>query len=108
MLMETISPKQNQALQNNYYTVNADPRETHYDFCVRNGFEEYIDRMIAIDYIILNRDRHGANIEILRNSRMHALRIASLFDHGLSLIYPCMTDADAAAFDPLSDILCNN
>ncbi|WP_029322795.1 hypothetical protein [Butyrivibrio sp. AE3004] len=92
----------------NYYTVNANPGESHYDFCVRQGFKEYIDRMIAIDFIILNRDRHGANIEILRNSRKHTLRIAPLFDHGLSLIYSCMTDNDAIAFDVLADKPCQN
>ena len=39
-----------------YYRVNAEKGESHYDFCVRNGWQEYIDRMIAVDYIILNRE----------------------------------------------------
>lgn len=51
--------------------------------------------MIAIDYLILNRDRHGANIEILRNARARILRIAPLFDHGLSLLYSCISDEAA-------------
>ena len=64
--------------------------------------------MIAVDYIILNRDRHGANIEVLRNSRAHTLRIAPLFDHGLSLVYSCMSDAAVEKFDVMEDKPCQN
>ncbi|MCQ2522530.1 MAG: hypothetical protein MJ105_09160 [Lachnospiraceae bacterium] len=92
----------------NYYRTNAIHGESHYDFCVRNGWQEYIDAMIIVDYLILNRDRHGANIEVLRNARAHSLRIAPLFDHGLSLLYSCMTDADAKTFDVLEDKRCRN
>ena len=41
---------------------------------------------ILTAYLILNRDRHGANIEVLRNSRKKTVRLAPLFDHGLSLL----------------------
>ena len=61
--------------------------------------------MIAVDYIILNRDRNGANIEVLRNARTHTLRIAPLFDHGLSLLYSCMSDEEAANFNGLENAL---
>lgn len=91
-----------------YYRVNAKKGESHYDFCVRFGWKEYIDRMIALDYIILNRDRHGANIEILQNSRAHTLRIAPLFDHGLSLVYSCYSPADVEKFDVIEDKQCQN
>lgn len=91
-----------------YYRTNAKKGESHYDFCVREGWKEYIDRMIAVDYLILNRDRHGANIEVLRNSRAHTLRIAPLFDHGLSLLYSCMSDNDVEQFDIMQDKRCQN
>ena len=91
-----------------YFRVNGEKGESHYDFCVRQGWKEYVDIMIALDYIILNRDRHGANLEVLRNSRAHTLRIAPLFDHGLSLLYSCITDGDAASFDIMADKPCNN
>ena len=91
-----------------YYRTNAKKGESHYDFCVREGWKEYIDRMIAVDYLILNRDRHGANIEVVRNSRAHTLRIAPLFDHGLSLLYSCMSDNDAEQFDIMQDKRCQN
>lgn len=91
-----------------YYRTNARKGESHYDFCVRCGWQEYIEQMLAVDFLILNRDRHGANIEILRNARKHTLRIAPLFDHGLSLLYSCMSDETAAEFDILEDKRCQN
>lgn len=91
-----------------YYRTNAQKGESHYDFCVRNGWKEYIDEMIVVDYLILNRDRHGANIEVLRNARNHTYRIAPLFDHGLSLLYSCLTEEEIQAFDILEDKRCQN
>ena len=51
----------------------------------------------------MNRDRHGANIEVLRNRRNHRIRLAPLFDHGLSLIYNCQSEQDIKAFDVMAD-----
>ena len=79
-----------------------------YDFCVRNGWEQSIKEMIVVDFLILNRDRHGANIEVLRNPGKHTLRIAPIFDHGLSLLYSCATEEAAKAFDILEDRACRN
>lgn len=92
----------------NYYMANALKEESHYDFCKRMNWQKYIDTMLAVDYIILNRDRHGANIEVLRNARAHTIRIAPLFDHGLSLMYSCLSEEDVAKFDVLADKRCNN
>ena len=91
-----------------FYRTNAKTGENHYDFCVRMGWKEYIDRMIAVDFLILNRDRHGANIEVLRNARKRTLRIAPLFDHGLSLMYSCLSTDDAEKFDIMEDKKCQN
>ena len=91
-----------------YYRTNAENAESHYDFCVRCGWKMYIDQMIAIDFMILNRDRHGANIEVLRNARAHTLRIAPLFDHGLSLLYSCLSENAAERFDIMEDKPCQN
>lgn len=91
-----------------FYRTNAEKGESHYDFCVRCGWKEYIDRMIAVDYIILNRDRHGANIEVLRNPRKQSIRIAPLFDHGLSLMYSCASDEEVNKFDVMADKRCQN
>lgn len=92
----------------NYYELNKKKEENRYDFCIRMGWKNYIDTMLAIDYIILNRDRHGANIELLRNSRARTIRLAPLFDHGLSLMYSCHSDDEFEKFDILGDLPCNN
>ena len=91
-----------------FYRVNSEKGESALDFCKRMGLEDYIYKMLAVDYIILNRDRHGANIEILRNARAHTLRIAPLFDHGLSLLYSCLSEDDISSFDIMKDRKCNN
>lgn len=90
------------------YQVDKLKNENEYEYCKRLGFEDYIGTMLVIDYIILNRDRHGANIEVLRNARKHSLRIAPLFDHGVSLMFGCRNDEDFRNFDILSDVSCNN
>ncbi len=77
-----------------YYEVERFPSESKLDFCIRNHWEEYIYTMLAVDFIIMNRDRHGANIEVLRNPKKKTLRIAPLFDHGISLFYQCQSEKD--------------
>ncbi|SFU87174.1 hypothetical protein [Butyrivibrio sp. INlla21] len=99
---------ESKASLDDYYRLNALPGESHYDFCVRMGWRDYIDRMLVVDYLVLNRDRHGANIEILRNSRAQTVRPAPLFDHGLSLLCTCSSDEEAKAFDIMGDKQCNN
>ena len=96
------------AALDNYYQINRKKDETHYDFCKACGWGDYIDRMIVIDYLILNRDRHGANIEVLRNARKHLVRIAPLFDHGLSLLCSCYTEDEINRFDVMEDKPCQN
>ena len=64
--------------------------------------------MLVVDYLILNRDRHGANIEVLRNGRKHTIRIAPLFDHGLSLLCSCYSEEELQKFDVLEDKPCQN
>ena len=82
--------------------------KTALDFCIRMGWEDYVYQMLIVDYLILNRDRHGANIEVLRNSRKKTIRLAPLFDHGLSLLCSCPDDVAAAKFDVMADKPCNN
>ncbi len=99
---------ESKAALDNYYLMNKQNNESHYDFCVRNGWRDYIDTMLVIDYLILNRDRHGANIEVLRNSGKKIIRIAPLFDHGLSLLCSCYSEADIEGFNTQLDRPCQN
>ncbi len=69
-----------------FYMVNRKANESPLDFVIRNGWEDYLYQMFIVDYLILNRDRHGANIEVLKDEKGN-IRLAPLFDHGLSLLY---------------------
>lgn len=91
-----------------YWESEHQPGETPLDFCICNGWGEYIYQMLAVDFLILNRDRHGANIEVLRNSKRRSVSLAPLFDHGLSLLFNCSDDAAVEAFDVLADRPVNN
>ena len=86
-----------------YYQMERLDGELPLDFCLRLGWDRYIYDMLLLDYLILNRDRHGANIEILRNARTGSVRPAPLFDHGLSLLFSCKTDAEVLAYDVMED-----
>ena len=65
-------------------------------------------QMMVVDFLILNRDRHGANIEVLRSSRSKTIHPAPLFDHGLSLLFSCADDSAVAEYDVMADKRVNN
>lgn len=91
------------ALDAYYQAERLSPSETPLQFCIRNGWEEYIYTMMVVDFLILNRDRHGANIEVLRNRRRKSIRLAPLFDHGLSFVFRCETPEQLANEDVMAD-----
>ncbi len=91
------------ALDAYYQAERHSTSETPLQFCIRNGWEEYIYTMLVVDFLILNRDRHGANIEVLRNRRRKSIRLAPLFDHGLSLVFRCETPEQLANEDVMAD-----
>ncbi|MBQ4481857.1 MAG: hypothetical protein II966_01370 [Lachnospiraceae bacterium] len=99
---------ESKAALDDYYQINAPKGQSRYEFCKEQGWQKYIDTMLAVDYLILNRDRHGANIEVLRNARKRTLRIAPLFDHGLSLLCSCHSIEEIKTFDVMLDRPCNN
>lgn len=86
-----------------FYEMEHLENETPMDFCIRNGWEKYVYEMLVVDFLILNRDRHGANIEVLRNSKEKTLRLAPVFDHGLSLLFSCQTEKAVDEFDAMQD-----
>ena len=86
-----------------YYQAEKLDGETPLQFCTRNGWSDFIYKMLVVDFLILNRDRHGANIEVLRNARKKSLRLAPIFDHGLSLLFNCHTKEEINQFDVMKD-----
>ena len=92
----------------NFYSFNKNDNESAIDFAIRMGFEKEIYQMIIIDYLICNRDRHGANIEVLYNKNTKKVRLAPLFDHGLSLLSPKYKESDIKEFDIKKDVKVNS
>lgn len=86
-----------------YYQAERQQDESPLAFCIRSGWERIIWEMLVVDFLILNRDRHGANMEVLRNPRLKSIRLAPLFDHGLSLLSRCDSIAAALQEDVLAD-----
>lgn len=86
-----------------YYQAEKLDGETPLQFCTRNGWSDFTYKMLVVDFLILNRDRHGANIEVLRNARKKSLRLAPIFDHGLSLLFNCHTEEEINQFDVMKD-----
>lgn len=86
-----------------YYAMEKKQGQSPLDFCKEQGWEEYIYHMLIVDHIILNRDRHGANIEVLRSAKNKSVRLAPLFDHGLSLLCRCRTGEEIKKFDVMED-----
>ena len=86
-----------------FYQLERKEDETPMEFCIRMGWESYIYEMLLVDFLILNRDRHGANIEVLRDRSARSIRLAPLFDHGLSMFFQCKTDEDLEQEDVMAD-----
>jgi hypothetical protein len=72
-----------------YKNINDD-FYTHYVKCCKGlgvpGIEAHLDRMMAVDYLIANTDRHFNNFGVLRDSQtLGYIGPAPLFDSGTSL-----------------------
>ena len=93
-----------------YYELNKkDERESPLDFCIRMGWKNEVSRMMLADFLVSNKDRHGANIEVLLDEQGNA-RMAPLFDFGLSLLFSKNGEfvEDVANYDVMADYPANN
>lgn len=94
-----------------FYTANRKEDETPWAFVKRMGWEKQFYDMFLLDYLILNRDRHGANIEVLYNRQSDSYRLSPIFDNGLSLMFSLPLNADEKMlndWDVLADRPVNN
>jgi len=98
------APGESKLALDSYYDLEKKTDESPLAFCIRQGWSSYIYEMLIIDYLLLNRDRHGTNIEVLKKRRSSSVRLAPLFDHGLSLLYSCHTEEDVNRFDIAADL----
>ena len=83
----------------NFYKIEKMANETKLDFCKRFGFIDTIYKMFIVDFLINNKDRHGANIEILFDKKKKTYRLAPLFDQGLSFLSPAYKDYDIKEYN---------
>nr|WP_300912456.1 hypothetical protein [uncultured Acetatifactor sp.] len=90
-----------------YYEMTRLEDEDVWTFILRNQLNQYFYNIFILDYLICNRDRHGANIEVLE--KKGAYRMAPVFDNGLSLLFSCYDDGKAMeSFDRRKDGPVNN
>lgn len=61
---------------------------------------------VFFDYLIINRDRHGGNLEVLKNTG--PVHLSPLFDNGLSFLCTNTDVSTVNTFDALQDRLVNN
>lgn len=92
-------PNETKMTLENFYELNKEQGEDILSFMRRYNFINEMYHMLIIDYLIMNRDRHGANIEVLYNSKKKEYRLAPLFDHGLSLLAPSYLPKDIENYD---------
>ncbi|HKM22650.1 MAG TPA: hypothetical protein VJZ01_11505 [Lachnospiraceae bacterium] len=85
-----------------YYQLERTEGEKPLDFCVRKGWKQQIYNMLVIDYLVLNRDRHGANIEIISDKKGNVM-LAPLFDQGLSLLFSCHTKEEIEQYQVMQE-----
>lgn len=90
-----------------FFELYREGNESPLDFAIERGWRTEVSQMLAFDYLIANRDRHGANFEVIY--RDGNVEFSPLFDHGVSLIYSCYDDEDAVlAFNATKNIMANN
>lgn len=92
-----------------YYDLQKEDNESPLEFAIRNGWGLYMYQMFCIDYLIANRDRHGSNLEVLRNDEEDSVRMAPLFDQGVSLLFSTYGDEKLLKeIDVMRDFSVNN
>jgi len=88
-----------------YRNKRLSENESPLDFCVRQGWAEDIYKMFIFDYLIINRDRHGANLEVLKNT---SKKLSPLYDNGVSFVCANTEPATVNDFDVMQDRPVNN
>jgi hypothetical protein len=75
-----------------YCNQNRLNRESPVNVLRKSGYIWLTDLVFMWDYLIISRDRHSSNIEFLYNTSDRSIRVAPLFDNGLSLLAPYTSD----------------
>lgn len=91
-----------------FYDMNKlSVSETPLMLAKRFGYENEFNQMLLLDFLTIQCDRHGANIEILKSKQGY--RLAPLFDNGISFLAPMQNDYTAYKnFKAMQDLEVNN
>ena len=90
----------------NFYKSVRYKGESAESVAIRHGWTPLLQLMYLFDFLIINRDRHGANLEVLDDCGKK--RLSPFFDNGLSLAVSCSTATELDAFDVMADRQVNN
>ena len=93
------------AFEDFYVDNRLSDKESPLDLCKRFGWTDDIYKMFVFDYLIINRDRHGANLEVLKNGDK---MLSPLLDNGLSFVCSCTDESELASFNIMEDRAVNN
>ena len=93
------------AFENFYVDNRLSENESPLDLCRRLGWTDVIYKMFIFDYLIINRDRHGANLEVMKNGDT---LLSPFLDNGLSFVCSCTDESELKTFDIMEDRAVNN
>jgi len=88
-----------------YVGYRLSENESPLDLCKRLGWADVIYKLFIFDYLIINRDRHGANLEVMKNGD---ITLSPFLDNGLSFVCSCTDEAELEKFDIIEDRAVNN
>lgn len=82
------NPGESKIALDTYFALHNKEYASVEDMLRTDGYSKYLDAMLLVDFLIINRDRHGANLEVLSTSSSDKVRLSPLFDNGFSLVAP--------------------
>ena len=93
------------AFENFYLDNRQSENESPLDLCKRFDWTDEIYKMFIFDYLIINRDRHGANLEVMKNGKIF---LSPFLDNGLSFVCSCTDESELKSFDIMENRAVNN
>ena len=93
------------AFEDFYIDNRLSDKESPLELCKRFGWTDTIYKMFIFDYLIINRDRHGANLEVMKNGD---IILSPFLDNGLSFVCSCVKESELTSFDIMEDRAVNN
>jgi len=94
-----------EAFESFYIGNRISENESPLELCKRYGWSDDIYKLFVFDYLIINRDRHGANLEVMKNGDK---TLSPFLDNGLSFVCSCTSESELKSFNIMQDRAVNN